>query len=65
MGKKQFFSTLQKELDRIGQAKTSKRFEKIIEGFTKDPAPRALIGNKPYRIFNSNDYLGLRFHPHL
>lgn len=65
MGKKHFIETLSKELARIGQAKTAKRFEKVIEGFTKSPSPQALIGGKPYRVFNSNDYLGLRFHPTL
>lgn len=65
MGKSHFVETLQKELARIGQAKTAKRFEKVIEGFTKGPSPQALIGGKPYRVFNSNDYLGLRFHPQL
>lgn len=65
MGKSYFADTLQKELHRIGQAKTAKRFEKVIEGFTKGPSPQALIGGKSYRVFNSNDYLGLRFHPQL
>lgn len=65
MGKQNFFHTLQQELQRIEDAKTAKRHEKIIEGFTDDPAPRALIEGKSYRIFNSNDYLGLRFHPKL
>jgi glycine C-acetyltransferase len=65
MSKKHFVDVLHKELARIGQAKTSKRFEKVIEGFTKSHSPQALIGGKPYRVFNSNDYLGLRFHPRL
>src|SRR5260221_5201830 len=65
MGKQQFYETLKKELARIEAASTAKRFEKIIEGFTSDPAPRAIIAGKKYQIFNSNDYLGLRFHPDL
>lgn len=65
MGKKHFLETLGKELARIGQAKTAKRFEKVIEGFTKEASPKAIINGKPYRVFNSNDYLGLRFHPQL
>jgi len=65
MGKNQFVDILHRELARIGQAKTAKRFEKVIEGFTKGPSPQAIIGGKHYRVFNSNDYLGLRFHPQL
>jgi|SRR5579872_6778636 len=65
MTRKRFLETLDKELSRIGTAKTAKRFEKVIEGFTKGPSPQALIHGKPYRVFNSNDYLGLRFHPAL
>ena len=63
MSKKQFIATLNLELERIAHAKTAKRFETIIDGFTQEPSPKAIIGGKPYRIFNSNDYLGLRFHP--
>lgn len=65
MGRKQFIEVLGKELARIEQAKTAKRFEHVIDGFTKESSPKALIEGKPYRIFNSNDYLGLRFHPAL
>ncbi len=65
MGKQNFLNVLQQELKRIEDAKTSKRHEKIIEGFTNDPAPRAIIAGKEYRVFNSNDYLGLRFHQEL
>lgn len=65
MGKQQFIELLHQELVRIQNAKTEKRFEKVIEGFTRGPSPQALIAGKPYRIFNSNDYLGLRFHPQL
>lgn len=61
MSKENFLSLLKKEVERIDGTKTSKRQEKIIDGFTNDPAPQAIIGGKPYRIFNSNDYLGLRF----
>ncbi len=65
MSKKEFFKVLQSEIDRIDGVKTTKRQEKIITGFTKDPSPRAIIGGKKVLIFNSNDYLGLRFHPAL
>ncbi|OGK62980.1 hypothetical protein A2334_01970 [Candidatus Roizmanbacteria bacterium RIFOXYB2_FULL_38_10] len=56
-----FHSVLQKEIERIDHSHTAKRGEKIIEGFTDDPSPRAIIKKKRYLIFNSNDYLGLRF----
>ncbi len=65
MPKANFYSLLQQEVGRLDQAKTSKRSEKIIESFTDHPAPRAVISGQEYRIFNSNDYLGLRFHPAL
>ena len=68
MSKQDFYSVLKQEVARIDEAKTSKRHEKIIEGFTpasaeSDSAPQAIIAGKNYRIFNSNDYLGLRFNP--
>ena len=65
MPRQHFIQTLQSELERIGRAKTTKRFETVIEGFTKESSPKALIDARPYRIFNSNDYLGFRFHPKL
>lgn len=63
MAKTAFFKNLRQEVDRVDQAKTSKRQEKLIESFTNHPSPRAVINNKEYRIFNSNDYLGLRHNP--
>ena len=63
MSRKNFFSVLSKEIERIDKAKTSKRFEKIIDGFTKEKSPKAIINKKRYQVFNSNDYLGLRHHP--
>ena len=65
MAKTNFYAVLAAEIERIDQAKTAKRNEKVIEGFSDDPAPQAIIGGKQYLVFNSNDYLGLRFHPKL
>jgi glycine C-acetyltransferase len=65
MTKINFLNLLQKETGRIDNAKTAKRNEKIIEGFTRDPSPQAVISGKAYRIFNSNDYLGLRLNKKL
>src|SRR3972149_81192 len=65
MSRSDFFNLLKKEVARIDGVKTSKRNEKIIEGFTKDSSPKALINGKEVRIFNSNDYLGLRHNPKL
>ncbi len=61
MPKKNFYGLLEKEIGRIDESRTSKRDEKVISGFSADK--RALVGGKPYLIFNSNDYLGLRHHP--
>lgn len=65
MSKELFLASLKKEVGRLDEAATSKRFEHYIEDFTHDPSPRAMIEGKPYSIFNSNDYLGLRHHPRL
>jgi glycine C-acetyltransferase len=60
-----FVQTLKAELDRVDGLKISKRHEHVIEGFRfpKGRAPRAVMAKKEYMLFNSNDYLGLRFHP--
>lgn len=63
MSRKNFFSVLSQEINRIDKAKTSKRFEKIINGFTKEKSPKAIIGKEKFQVFNSNDYLGFRHHP--
>jgi glycine C-acetyltransferase len=65
MSKQVFYSSLQQELDRLDEAQVNKRQETVIEGFTDHPAPRAVIGEQEYRIFNSNDYMGFRHHPSL
>ncbi|MBU0576589.1 aminotransferase class I/II-fold pyridoxal phosphate-dependent enzyme [Patescibacteria group bacterium] len=65
MSKQNFYQLLQQELGRLDEAQVNKRNEIIIEGFTNHPAQRAVVGGKEYRIFNSNDYLGLRHHPKL
>jgi len=65
MSRQDFLTTLSAEVARIDEAGTVKRQETIIESFTSDPAPQAMIAGQPRRIFNSNDYLGLRFHPKL
>lgn len=65
MGKNVFTESLAAEVARIDKAGVTKRNEFLIEGFTPDSSPQAIIGGRSYRIFNSNDYLGLRHHPTL
>lgn len=60
-----FYHLLKKEVNDIDKHGISKRHEKIISGFTKDKNPQAIIKNKKYYLFNSNDYLGLRFNQSL
>lgn len=65
MPKSAFLTTLSQEVARLDAASISKRAETIIDDFvvTKTAAPQAVINGQPYRIFNSNDYMGLRHHP--
>ena len=65
MSQKNFLSVLKNEVNRIDKAKTSKRFEKIIDGFSNERSPKAIINKKKFQVFNSNDYLGLRHNPAL
>lgn len=65
MSTSNFLHLLQKEIEAIENSHTSKRKEKIIDGFTNEKTPRAIIAGKKYFIFNSNDYLGLRFNKRL
>ena len=65
MSKAVFYESLSKEVERIDGVGVTKRAEKLIERFTDDKSPKAVIGGKEYRVFNSNDYLGLRHHPKL
>ncbi len=58
-----FVDILKSEIDRIDTAGSAKRNEAVITGFTKETSPKAIINNKNYIVFNSNDYLGLRFNP--
>jgi len=60
-----FLNLISKELGRIDNLNLSKRQEKIIEGFTNNNPPKAIIKGKSCYVFNSNDYLSLRFHPKL
>jgi glycine C-acetyltransferase len=65
MAKQQFYDILKQETARIDSVGSSKRFENTIEGFTQEVSPKAIIAGKKYLVFNSNDYLGLRFNSEL
>lgn len=62
MSRQAFYDVLASEVGAIDELGTAKRHEVIIDGFTKDPEPLAIIQGKKVHIFNSNDYLGLRHH---
>ncbi len=59
-----FKKILLKELERVDSSGVSNRFENVIEHFSKDSS-KAVIKGSEYTIFNSNDYLGLRFNEKL
>ena len=61
MGQSNFFKLVNQELARIDKSGSTKREEKIIESFTVEKPPRAVIKNKKYFIFNANDYLSFKY----
>ena len=65
MSNSNFYQLLQQEINRLDEAQVNKRAETVIEDFTNHPAPRAVIGDEEFRVFNSNDYMGFRHHPTL
>jgi glycine C-acetyltransferase len=65
MNKNNYYAVLSDEVSRLDSLGITKRREKIISGFTPGVHPKVIIGGEKYLVFNSNDYLGLRFHPAL
>lgn len=62
MSKSDYFRSIQHTLDTIDSAGTPKRQESVISGYSNG---KAIISGKEYLVFNSNDYLYMRFHPGL
>lgn len=60
-----FYQLLKKEVEDLQKLGISKGKETVIDGFTNEIPPRAIIKRKKYYLFNSNDYLGLRFNRQL
>lgn len=65
MNSKNYYRILREETARLDKLGITKRRENIISGYTQNPRPKARINQKTYLVFNSNDYLGLRFHKDL
>ena len=59
----EFKRLLERELQRLEDLGVCKRSERVIGAFTKDACPRAIIGGREVLLFNSNDYMGMRFNP--
>jgi len=62
-----FLNSLDSETQRLAGLGIAKFPETVIEKFTfsQTKSPQAVISNHKFSVFNSNDYLGLRFHPKL
>jgi len=56
-----FYRLLENEVNRVDKAGSTKRKENIINGFSNEKPPRALINGKKYYLFNANDYLSFKY----
>lgn len=65
MSREHLYDVFAQEVARVDAASTAKRDEFVIDSFTDGENPRAISEGKEYSIFDSNDYLGLRFSPRL
>jgi len=67
MSKTNFITSLKEETQRLAALGVAKSPEIVISKYDLSPShsPQAVISDKQYILFNSNDYLGLRFHPQL
>ncbi len=65
MARVDFLNIADQELKRLDASGGSKRHEQVIQQIQPQRNGSVTIGGKAFLVFNSNDYLGMRFNPRL